>query len=329
MFFVVILTYSRKQLIVPLERILSLDVVAAFKFGANKNINHLIFYSPDEKEDPIYDPNEEVRKNFVENESGLYHARIVTNFATRLEAETYLVRRRRILPAVYNPVRLLEPVLNQVPTENVAVIPNEDVKPGIIHEFRVDSDSDSEEVEFVSESRPSNNFSWVSSKNPFQYMPAPLTVKVEHEEEEEMAATTTISNIESVLGEPKDEITDNEENAKNSSKIAEDCLDIVLPVPINSVKDEGFLWLPVPEPNTIKEENSLRSAASNNYEQASSSNGIFDSITGNHRFESNVCTIVHIKFYFYPYLFIFCYFSFKRTVDVFTKVLTARWMHWH
>lgn len=81
MYFYVVLTKSKKQLIVPAHRILGFNVSASMNFGLNKKVDHLVFYSPDQNIDPVFTA--QVQSNFDEAKDACYLARIVRCFGKK------------------------------------------------------------------------------------------------------------------------------------------------------------------------------------------------------------------------------------------------------
>lgn len=82
MYFVVILTQSKKKLVIPARYVYELDLPYALSFGVNKKVNHLVFYSQNEQDHPFF--NAEIKETFNELESGCYFARIIRCFGKNL-----------------------------------------------------------------------------------------------------------------------------------------------------------------------------------------------------------------------------------------------------
>lgn len=83
MYFYVVLTKSKKQLVVPLQWIFAINMSASISEGVNKKIDHLIFYSPNENVDPVF--TSQIQEDFDVTKNACYHARIVRCFGKRLK----------------------------------------------------------------------------------------------------------------------------------------------------------------------------------------------------------------------------------------------------
>lgn len=86
MYLVAVLKCSKRKLIIPIQWLYGFNVTATFNFGFNHNVDHLIFYSPNEFANPPFGSEKKVlenlRNDFHEDEDGCYYARILRGFGT-------------------------------------------------------------------------------------------------------------------------------------------------------------------------------------------------------------------------------------------------------
>lgn len=83
MYFYVVLTKSKKKLVVPAQWVFGINVPASMNYSVNKKVDHLIFYSPNQNSDPVF--SSQVEDDFDESKNACYHARICQCFGKKVE----------------------------------------------------------------------------------------------------------------------------------------------------------------------------------------------------------------------------------------------------
>lgn len=81
MFATVILTASHVRLVIPLKHILSLDIVQIYNRGNSRTKNHIIYFSPDDSEEPNF--RLPLRTEFDQNIPACYWAKVLNIFGIR------------------------------------------------------------------------------------------------------------------------------------------------------------------------------------------------------------------------------------------------------
>lgn len=104
MFFAVILTESRKLLTIPAAWCYRLDIVKNFKSGLRQWRDKVVFYSPNILADPNF--RLEIQTEFEDDKDACYMANILGTFYSVEDSNTYLDKRRNILPRLYAESRI-------------------------------------------------------------------------------------------------------------------------------------------------------------------------------------------------------------------------------
>lgn len=116
MFFAVILTKSRTLLTIPAQWCYRIDIVRNYTSGLRQWKDKIIFYSPNEAKDPNFRLG--IENEFDPEKDACYMANVLGTFFTAEDADTYLRKRRHVLPKIYAEGR----------------IPHEDVQPETVQQ---------------------------------------------------------------------------------------------------------------------------------------------------------------------------------------------------